>query len=230
MLKNDVKELLDYCSQQISYLKTETIISKVIVKNILENLRSSLEYCAQYINKEKLLQNSRVYFPYGKTEEYFAKSINKNNFSRLRQEFPNIFDRIENLQPHKCADNWLIIMCEATNEAKHNNALGIDTNIEKEKVMTELLIPGIEFTEGKKNYNNVNIKMTGCYFNGQSIDDFHISNGNVNTIKKGNISPVYSFEIIENKTFILNNYSCDLFNLLEKSHSKIEEFSLDIFD
>ena len=230
MYRDDVKELLEHTKKQIITLKKDSIVSKITVKNILENLRSSLEYCAQYINREKLLQNSKVYFPYGKSEEIFRRSIQKNNFSILKDKFPHIYSYIEELQPHKCNDEWLTTMCEATNEAKHNKSLDIETNIKKEEILTNLNIPGIGFTEGTNNFNKLNFQMTGCTFNGKSIDDFHILDGNVKIIKKGEISPEYDFEIIENKTFILNSYSCDLFELLEKSYYKISNFSNKLFE
>lgn len=230
MHKNDVNELLEHAQQQILTIKKDPVVSKVIVKNILENLRSALEYCAQYINREKLMQDKRIYFPYGKTENHFKESLRKNNFTRLVKDFPLIYSNIERLQPFSCGSDWLTVMCEATNEAKHNRSLDISSDTKIEKNLTVLDIPGFSFSAKNNSFNHINITMMGCSFNGKTIDDFQTANGNVNILKSGEIPIKYSFEILENKTFVLNDYKWDLIELLDKSFLEISNFSKDLFE
>lgn len=163
-------------------------------------------------------KKSKVYFPYGKTEGQFKKSANRN-FPSLKKNNSIVYELIEKLQPHKDHDNWLIIMCEATNEVKHNNALTLEHQKNEIKKIKDIYVPGIYFS------NCENVKLTNAKINDETIDDFFIKDDNVTITKKGEISPKINFEIIENKKLLLYNYQCDLIQLLEKSFKSIKEFS-----
>ncbi|SHE59018.1 hypothetical protein [Chryseobacterium takakiae] len=223
MTKKDIEELLEHCSNKIEEIKKSETISKVDVKNILENLRSSLEYCAQYINYTVYNKKSKIYFPYGKTEDQFKKSINRN-FLSLKKKNPKIYKFIEDLQPHILNDNWLVIMCEATNEAKHNNALNIENQIDVHKKIT-VDIPGVIYIPDARA-----VTFKGNYIDDKPIDDFVINNDTIEITKKGLVTPQFNFEIVENKTFLLKDYQCDLIQLLEKSLKSIREFSNNLYN
>lgn len=129
MYNSDIKELLEHCLIEIertSKQKEASSINKVILKNVLENMRSILDYIAQDI-LNKLKQNpknnelsDKIYFPYGQKENHFKKNI-KRNFPTLKKDMPELYDLIESIQPFKLKDNWIVNLCELTNEVKHNN-------------------------------------------------------------------------------------------------------------
>lgn len=225
MYKQDIEDLLEHSKKEINELWKSEVISKVKVKNILENLRSSLEYCAQYINSNLLNRQTKVYFPYGKTEGQFRKSINRN-FPSLKKLIPDIYALIESLQIHQSNNNWLIIMCEATNTAKHNRALDVEKIYSETRLMKEISIPGAI------HLSNVGgtISVTNCSVNGQRVDDFEIQEGYFTKYTKHSISPTFEFEIVENKKIILNDYQCDLIELFEKSVTEIEKFKEKLFE
>ena len=123
MSKADVDELLKDIEEQLILMKKYKKITKVKLKSILENLRSSLEYIAQDISSVLSNPNDKVYFPYGDTKENFKGRINQN-LPAIRSEYPKIYDYIEHLQPHKNnGDKWLVDMCRMTNDAKHKGLL-----------------------------------------------------------------------------------------------------------
>ena len=87
MSKADVDELLKDIEEQLISIKKYKKITKVKLKSIFENLRSSLEYMAQDINSALSRPGKRVYFPYGDTIENFKNSINQN-LPNLQSEYP----------------------------------------------------------------------------------------------------------------------------------------------
>jgi hypothetical protein len=101
---------------------------QIDVKNLMENLRSSLDYLARDIY-EKHLHNYRkskgkreiidIYFPYGKNEKDFKSSLGRS-LPELDTVCPKIYTIIENIQPHKCGNDWLYNLCNILNQNKHN--------------------------------------------------------------------------------------------------------------
>lgn len=223
MIRPDIQELLDEAKKSILEVKQAQTVSKVKVKNILENLRSALEYCAQFINQS--LPNPKsgnIFFPYGEDETTFKGSVNKN-FPQLVSTSPSLYNLLETLQPHRCGDDWLVVMCKATNEAKHKKSLDISTNLQTDSRVTAVSIPGVI------NFRGNGLRMSNNWVNGRRIDDFELTNGKLNTTFRGSVSPNLEFEIIENKIFVLDNYQCDLVELLEKSYRNISSFAEELF-
>lgn len=91
------------------------------VKSSLEHLRSCLEYCAQDTYEAIVKgQVKRLYFPYGKDEATFKKSV-KNHLPNLETLAPRVFHIYESVQPHKSQESWLIDLCDHTNFNKHDS-------------------------------------------------------------------------------------------------------------
>lgn len=223
----DIDELLEHSLERIKSLNTSTKISKVEVKNILENLRSSLEYTAQYINSSLSQKKQKLYFPYAITEKDFLNSINRN-LTNLKNENSRIYNLIESLQPFKCNEFWLIDLCNATNIAKHSKALDIENQSTIEKKIIGIMSDGAKLIGGS--LSNADITFSGNYINGKRMDDVHIGNSEITVLKKGEVSVEFNFEIVENKKIIIKDVQQDLLPFLTKCHSKIHDFTKTIFE
>ncbi|RLZ06370.1 hypothetical protein [Faecalibacter macacae] len=227
MTKENIFELLEYSNNQI----INTNHSKYEIKNILENLRSILEYCAEYINNKLMLKKNRIYFPYGDSQVKFDEQVLKN-FGNIKSTNPKLYSLIENLQSYKSKNNWLTVLCLATNEVKHKKPLELKEEITEKQIINDLDIPGIkipQFFIDQINSNKLKIEISGCTFNNLPMDDFTIENGNLQTHKDGFISPFYNFEIIDNKNFLLQDYNFDLKELLNTCYINIFNFCEELF-
>ncbi len=137
MRKKDVKILLEHVKAKLTNIKKKYDQSlhekdipgslRVDIKNVMENLRSSLEYMAQDVHEtlitpyrkiKNLKAITKVYFPYGKDEQHFRSSI-KHNLPDLEIIKPDIYFLIKSMQPHVCNDTWLYDFCTILNDTKH---------------------------------------------------------------------------------------------------------------
>jgi hypothetical protein len=127
----DIIELLETVESNITSLKKsydkakkdeeQKEVLRPIVKSSLEHLRSILEYSTQDIwFSYNSRRNKDLYFPYGKTEALFKKSVERRRLSTLANTKPKLYSLIESLQPHKCNNDWLIELCKQTNFNKHD--------------------------------------------------------------------------------------------------------------
>ncbi|MGB2924549.1 MAG: hypothetical protein WBB82_04555 [Limnothrix sp.] len=129
--ESDIRELLDEVAELLSYIQkhymqareSENVkqIARPKVKSCFEHLRSCLDYLAQdLINYSRGFQSRRaqrpVYFPYGKKQEDFNNSVNRN-LGNLQISY---YQLIESIQPHKSGDSWLYDLCQIVNSNKHN--------------------------------------------------------------------------------------------------------------
>lgn len=138
MRKDQIAALLQHAKINLKKIETqyqqsldEKIVStslQIDIKNMMENLRSSLDYLAHDIYEEVIMparkltwlkELDKVYFPYGKNENDFKSRIGAS-LPNLGWLHPIIYTLIENLQFHKSGDNWLYQFCEIVNEKKHN--------------------------------------------------------------------------------------------------------------
>lgn len=99
------------------------VASKTQVKGAVENIRSALEYTSQDIWRSYTSKKNSVYFPYGKDEVSFLKSV-KSNLPALREQAPLLFDLIESIQPYVTGESWLSELCAVSNFNKHNGLSG----------------------------------------------------------------------------------------------------------
>ncbi len=138
MRKQDVNDLVTHIKSDLEKINREYESSihnerisaslKIDVKNLMENLRSVLDYLAHDIY-EKVIQPARIisgeteirdiYFPYGKDKHSFKSSLGRY-LPQLETLSPPIFMRIEDMQPYKCGNDWLYSLCSILNQNKHN--------------------------------------------------------------------------------------------------------------
>lgn len=134
--RDDIKTLLsisqdhykDILSKYERSLQDQSLDLRVPVKNLMENLRSILDYMAHDIYETYCQPNLKVsgkssprniYFPYGLTENDFRSMVG-NSFPDLQTLAPKVYNLIVSIQPFKSGNNWLYHLCLITNEKKHN--------------------------------------------------------------------------------------------------------------
>ncbi len=232
MSKADVDELLKDIEEQLILMKKYKKITKVKLKSILENLRSSLEYIAQDISSVLSNPNDKVYFPYGDTKENFKGRINQN-LPAIRSEYPKIYDYIEHLQPHKNnGDKWLVDMCRITNDAKHKKLLEVKNEGNDNVVLSSGGIPIFGFIdcensiiEGPQIYVR---NKDGSLTDQGMMGTYYIDGENVEVIEESN--PLVDFSIVEKKKLVIDEETpIEVIPFLEKCFNKISQFSTDVY-
>lgn len=131
--RKDVEELLEYVKTSLVTVKTvydQSLELKEIpgrlcvqVKNVMENLRSALDYMALDVYESLPNQKNskpKIYFPYGKDKVDFDSMV-KKYFSSLEVVNPDIYFLLENMQPYKQGSTWLCDLCQITNDHKHDS-------------------------------------------------------------------------------------------------------------
>ena len=92
---------------------------KIDIKNILENLRSCLDYIARDIHDKFIAgSSSKLYFPIRPTFTEFEQVIARD-FSGLDQTSPDVCNILEKVQPYN--DDWLGKFNRLNNNNKHED-------------------------------------------------------------------------------------------------------------
>ena len=118
--KKDQKELTDQYNVSLEEKRVKEEL-KVIIKNILENLRSCLDYSAREIVEEciKPAKNPEVlYFPIRKTRVEFDK-VRNSDYNNLQAINRKVYDLLESVQPYN--KEWLGAFNKLNNQNKHND-------------------------------------------------------------------------------------------------------------
>lgn len=134
--KSDIDVILAAATQQYESIRREydkalqdqSLDLRVPVKNLMENLRSALDYMAHDIY-EACCQAPRaasgqpdprnVYFPYGRTEADFRSGVG-SSLPGLSTHAPVVYNLLLSIQPFRCGDKWLYDLCSILNEKKHD--------------------------------------------------------------------------------------------------------------
>ena len=119
---NEVKVLYEKA------LRDKSLDIRIKVKNLMENLRSILDYtthdiyediCKPYREKLGKRDPRRIYFPYGRTEDVFRSNITKS-LPNLKNLSMPIFILIKSVQPFVSNNPWLCDLCSISNANKHD--------------------------------------------------------------------------------------------------------------
>jgi hypothetical protein len=195
------------------------------IKSCFEHLRSALEYSAQDIWRSYTKKQTSVYFPYGKTEEDFNRSLGKN-LPALKEQAPNLFELVEALQPHKCGSEWLYELCRHTNFNKHDR-LSPQKRENSSNSNTSL---GCIV----KNYGNATSSFTDCSYNGLPMaigGTLEVSaNRRVSEIKKDLFVPIPVLREFDWVEFKIDGSLFDILALIKTSHSEISKFTKELND
>ena len=143
-------------------LRDKSLDLRVPVKNLMENLRSALDYMAHDIY-ESCCKSPRaasgqsdpknIYFPYGQTEADF-KARAESSLPGLASNAPNVYKMLLSIQPFFCGDSWLYDLCVILNEKKHDR-LKAQERSESETYTVESQHGSVTIP-----VNNPNIKVT----------------------------------------------------------------------
>ncbi|MBN2548376.1 MAG: hypothetical protein JXB15_04405 [Anaerolineales bacterium] len=125
-------------------LQDKSLDLRVPVKNLMENLRSALDYmahdvyiaCCQAVRRANGKPDPRkIYFPYGRTEEDFIKRVG-DWLPNLGTNSPEVYRILLSIQPFSCGDSWLYDLCTILNTNKHDH-LTAQTRMESETYSVE---------------------------------------------------------------------------------------------
>lgn len=226
MKKEDILTLLEHSKDKIRFFETNKI-NQVEFKNILENLRSTLDYIAIDIIKiNSLTQTTKyTYFPYGPNLNKAIRATN-SNFKDLESKNPTHYKKVIALHNEHLGIKWLYILCTLTNHVKHNSLK--ETNEHStEMIHTNL---GISFSS---DCNNVVIS-------DNTIIDKNGIRHNTGTLtyidKKINITDTKDFqikfitELIRSSTFEFQNKVINTQQFLEICHSEILDLTKCIYN
>ncbi|MBW7988685.1 MAG: hypothetical protein FVQ84_01500 [Planctomycetes bacterium] len=168
--KSDVNTIIAAATEQYEIVRKEydcalqeqSLDLRVPVKNLMENLRSSLDYMAHDIY-EACCQSSRatagksdprnIYFPYGRTKADFQSGIG-SSLPDLASNNRGVYDLIASIQPFRCNDTWLYDLCSILNEKKHDKLKA------QERSETEIYTVESEHGSVSTIVNNPNVKIT----------------------------------------------------------------------
>jgi len=168
--KDDISTILAAAKEQFESirkdydraLREQSLDLRVPVKNLMENLRSSLdymahdiyEYCCQAARSAAGKPDPRnIYFPYGRTEADFRSRVG-SSLPDLLNNNSDVYDLIASIQPFRCNDGWLYDLCSILNEKKHDKL--------KAQVRSETETYSVESEHGSVSIivNNPNVKIT----------------------------------------------------------------------
>lgn len=110
---------------------------KIKVKNLLENSRSILDYCAHDIAAVSGISSQKICFPIVARDNDqigFEGAIGRN-LPRLELANKKIFDYLESIQPYHAEYAWLADFATVTNDIKHSQ-LTPQTKNEVERVVS----------------------------------------------------------------------------------------------
>ncbi|MEX0165338.1 hypothetical protein MRBLPD1_003857 [Pseudomonas brassicacearum] len=231
----DIVELLDEVQGDIdvisaSYEKARNDEDQVKVlrpkiKSCFEHLRSALEYSAQDIWRSYTRKQNSVYFPYGRTEDDFNKSLNRN-LPALKEQAPDLYKMVEALQPHKCGSDWLYELCRHTNFNKHDRL----SPQKRENSSNSNTTLGCIV----KNYGSATSTFTGCYYNGLPMaNSGHLevsASRRVSEIKENLFVPLPVLREFDWVEFKIDGSLFDILALIKTSHSEISRFAKEIND
>ena len=234
--KKDVDAILSAVIQQYSIVRQDyeralrdgSLDLRVPVKNLMENLRSALDYMAHDIyesccHSTRLLIGksvpNNIYFPYGKTESDFKARVG-SSLPGLATNSPDIYKMMLSIQPFSCGDAWLYDLCIILNENKHNR-LKVQKRTESETYSVESEHGSVAIP-----INNPNIKITSLP---GAVKVFGISAD----FREDGIHTTSSDTRKHKRTkwiaFTFEGTNVNVINLLDKSTTGIKNFAEGLF-
>lgn len=138
---------------------------KIDIKNLVENLRSILDYLANDIwdrHCSPPKSSERFYFPILPNPTMF-RSICTRWYPGLQQSCIDLWDFLESVQPYNTGYEWLGQFNKLNNENKHENLV--------EQTRTETKRVHVEFQGGNVNWNPNSVRFgSGVKIDGVPVD------------------------------------------------------------
>ena len=217
MEKTPVTDLFNEVSDVINQMKSSGAIPPVRVKSCLEHLRSSLEYLANDIYK--LLGNGttdNIYFPYGKPA-FIQKYLSRLNANP--ETIHKLSELITSIQPYHSGDEWLTMMCNLTNDAKHRHPIPLD----QEDVITsrDISVVGLNLIQ-IAGENSGRVEFKNNKLNGMPIQDFIYDNEVMTTSGTG--IPV-NLRLTKEEKIKFHGHDYEVIPFLEKCLNELKSFT-----
>ena len=239
MRKEQVDELLKHGKNDLDKIEEQynkaldatTIPSnlQIDIKNYMENLRSALDYIAHDIYEQQIAPSrastgksepSKIYFPYGKTENDFKSRVG-SSLPDLKNVSPNLYNTLEEIQPYKVGDNWLIDFCSILNEKKHNK---LTPQKKEEKRGLNIDFGGAKIQMGPGS------SISGTGFIGTSTGRIHLQNDKISGDSPAqNISGKVNQTIVRWISFKFADTGVEVLPLLKKAMVGIKGMSSDVY-
>lgn len=225
MSRQGTLELVQEVKENLEVMRKTQQIKPVKVKSILENLRSSLEYVAndtydKYIDANSIKQRPDIYFPYGKqgfVNNFFTKTLNLNKPST--SPLYNIFNSI---QDYHTGENWLVMMCNLTNEVKHRQPISLKEDDFIKKFSVSVGGAPLIYAE-----NSTDISFKNNTVNGRKIEDFTLDNEGLNTFGNGQQLNII---LTKDKKIRFHGVNYDVIPFIELCLDRIETFIIKAYD
>ncbi len=160
-LASVAKQFVSIRHEYAKALRDQSLDLRIPVKNLMENLRSALDYmahdiydsCCRVGQTAGRKQAPKVYFPFGRDDASFKSSLG-SSLPGLQTQAPAVHNLILAMQPFQCGDDWLCDLCSIVNENKHNR---LQAQVRSE---TETHTVESEFGSVTIPVNNPNMKIT----------------------------------------------------------------------
>lgn len=216
-LLNDVEECLEA-------MKKTDQIKPVKIKSILENLRSALEYIANdtydKYNSSGAFVRPKIYFPYGE-QQYIDNFFIKKLQIRVPSSSP-MYSVFCSVQKNHSGENWLEMMCDLTNDAKHRQPIPL----KQDEVVKDITIEVGGFGLIKAN-GNANINFGNNFFNGHKLTDFTYKDGVLDN--KNNGIPI-NIKMTKERKIRFHGVDYEVIPFLDLCHKNIRTLIINAYD
>lgn len=222
MNKTGCIDLLEEVSEHLEAMRSSGEIKVVKVKSILEHLRSCLEYFANDTYKIITTQKTarlNVYFPYKypqKINDFFTKVLKV-----APGEFASLFDLITSIQDYHSGDNWLVMMCNLTNDAKHRQPIPLDSQEVIKK--TAVSVGNLKLFDILGPTKNVTIDIGRVRSNGMVVHGLKWKDGNLTT-QNTNHQNAVNICITRKNEIRFHGHDYEVIPFLDKCLNHLKEF------
>lgn len=217
-------DLIHEVQETLEIMKKTQQIKPVKVKSMLEHLRSSLEYVANdtynKYNPSITTDRPKAYFPYNKQK--FVDSFFTNILKVSPPSSSPLYKIFNSIQDYQTGDDWLVMMCNLTNEVKHRQPIPL----EEDDAVKEVSVSVDGFGLVTAN-NSVNVYASNNYVNGKKVMDFTIQNGKIETTGSG--IPL-NIAITTEKKIRFHGVDYEVIPFIELCIAKLKEFINEAYD
>ena len=239
MRKDQVDALIEHAKTDLEKIEKQynkaleetTIPSslQIDIKNYMENLRSALDYIARDIYEQQIAPHrastgkpeiSKIYFPYGKTENDFKSGVGLS-LPELKNVSQDLYNTLETIQPYKIGDNWLFDFCRTLNEKKHDT---LTPQKKEEKRGLDIDFGGAKIQMGPGS------SISGTGFIGTEAGGIHLQGDTISGDSPAHrTSGKVKQTIIHWISFKFADTDVEVLPLLKKALTGIEDLSNDVY-
>jgi hypothetical protein len=129
----DLQEVIEFLYKQSSEKKEINPKLRVKIKSFFDCARAALDYVAKDI-ADSCDYKGKVYFPIIYDAKKFEAGVAKSTFGKeLKKRYPDLYQYLEDLQPHHAPNTWFKDFNDICNTKKHDNLVP-QVEIEKKTI------------------------------------------------------------------------------------------------